>query len=271
MLGKLLKYEFRSTWKVQVLLIGILLAAAVLAGLSFLLPIWDTGWIGLPFSAILLVLLFYFAIIAASIGSTIYLAVRFYKSMYTDEGYLTNTLPVTARELLLAKTISMSLWRLVLTLATLGSIFLFITMMLIGGNGGTNILWEVGEQLHVLQDAFGMSGAFIRIALLLTVVSAFSSSIVMIVSFAIGQLAKSHRILGAIGAYFGINAALSFVSTICTLPVMFRLMADGSLNRMNIFSIYRLIFVSLIVAELVIGIALYFVSEYLVGKKLDLE
>ena len=125
MLGKLLKHEWKAVWKVPTFLIGILMLTAVLAGLTFALPIWDSEWIGLPLSGMMMILLFYFAMIATGLGITIYFAVRYYKNMYTDEGYLTHTLPVSARQLLLNKVITMSAWSLIGGLAVIVSIILF--------------------------------------------------------------------------------------------------------------------------------------------------
>lgn len=125
MLGKLLKHEWKAVWKVPVLLIVILMLSAVMAGLTFALPIWDSEWVGLPLSGVMLILMFYFAMIAVTVGIMIYFAVRYYKNMFTDEGYLTHTLPVTARQLLLNKTIVMSVWNLIAMMAVAASILVF--------------------------------------------------------------------------------------------------------------------------------------------------
>lgn len=73
MLGKLLKHEWKAVWKIPVLLIGILLAAAVMAGFTFHLPIWDSEWVGLPLSGVMMIITFYVAIIGVSLGITIIL------------------------------------------------------------------------------------------------------------------------------------------------------------------------------------------------------
>ena len=112
MLGKLIKHEWKAVWKVPALLLGILMIIAAVAGLTFALPIWDSDWIGLPMSGIMLIMMFYVAMIGVSLGIVIYLAVRYFKNMFTDEGYLTHTLPVTSRQLLISKVMIMSVWEL---------------------------------------------------------------------------------------------------------------------------------------------------------------
>ena len=112
MLGKLLKHEWREIWKIPAILLGILLVVSVFAGSTFFAPVWDSELSGLGILAMLVWMLYYFAIIGVSIGVTLYLAIHFYKTMFTDEGYLTHTLPVTSHELLLSKILPMMAWQM---------------------------------------------------------------------------------------------------------------------------------------------------------------
>ena len=57
---------------------------------------------------------------------SIYIAVRFYKNLYTDEGYLMHTLPVTPRQLLVSKLTVGSLWSFLVTILTLWAVFLIM-------------------------------------------------------------------------------------------------------------------------------------------------
>ena len=86
MLGKLLKYEWKATWKIPTILIGLLLILSVLSGFSFASPVWRSDMGGLDLLVILVWMVFYFALIGVSIGITLYMAIHFYKTMFTDEG-----------------------------------------------------------------------------------------------------------------------------------------------------------------------------------------
>ena len=70
-------------------------------------------------------------LIAVSLGITIYLAVHFYKTMYTDEGYLTHTLPVGGRELLWSKLIPMAAWSLLTMLVVVLAAVVLIAVRII--------------------------------------------------------------------------------------------------------------------------------------------
>ncbi len=274
MLKNLIKHEWRATWKVPTALIGLNLFCAVAAGATFALPIWESEWIGLPISGMMVIMLFYFAMIGSSLGISIYMAVRYYKNMYTDEGYLTHTLPVTARQLLLTKVINMSVWSLISMVAILVGIFIFGTMMIAFlAPDGTTLAMAATEVLGVLDDP-EMKGwqLFAVLMFLFLFISAFSGALMVIGSVNIGQLVRKHRILGAVGAYFGIYTVIQIIVTIIMFPMMIGVaFAADNMETVSIFDLYNPMYGSMAAVFLVVSIALYFISEYLLRKKLELE
>lgn len=280
MLGKLLKHDWKALWKVPTLLIGILMIIAVIAGLTFALPIWDSDWIGLPMSGIMLIMLFYVAMIGLSLGITIYMAVRFYKNMFTDEGYLTHTLPVTPRQLLVSKVIVMSAWSLIGGLAVVASLGVF------GGVTVFSLASKEGEFAYLVMEAFkGLAEireqpfftdftAFAASTVFMELVGCFSGVIIMIASITLGQMIRKHRVLGAIGAYFAINTVMQGVSMVVMVPMMIKMVTDNDFLRwfeVSPFSFYTVFFLLMSVIFLAVGIGLYFLSEYLLRRQLELE
>ena len=281
MLGKLLKHEWKAVWKIPVLLIGILLAAAMMAGFTFHLPIWDSEWVGLPLSGVMMIITFYVAIIGVSLGITIYFAVRYYKNMFTDEGYLTHTLPVTARQLLLNKTITMSVWNLLAMIAVVVSIFVFFVIMFLSlapkdGSFARELVEAVRRWPEALSSPYmdGFEG-FCFGALFTVLAGAFSNTMMLIGAITLGQMVRKHRILGAVGAYFGFQIIIQILSTVVFVPMMIK-MADSAYYQ-NIyelqtpFPVLTPFYFMVSGASLVVGIGLYFMSEYLIRHKLELE
>ena len=260
MLGKLLKHEWRATWKVPTFLVGLNIFCALAAGASFALPIWESEWVGLPISAVMVLMLFYFVMIGSTLGITIYMAVRYYKNMFTDEGYLTHTLPATSRQLLLTKVINMSAWSLAL-------------MLLFLAPDGISLGEAIAEIWVVLDDPM-MEGwqLFMVIMLLFFFISAFSGTMMIIGSVNIGQMVRKHRILGAIGAYFAIYTVIQTISMIIMFPMMFGMAFTlEDMDEVSVFAIYNPIYGVMAVVFLITTVILYFVSEYLLRKKLELE
>ncbi|MBD5474322.1 MAG: hypothetical protein HDR20_15930 [Lachnospiraceae bacterium] len=272
MLGKLMKHEWMSVWKVPTLLIGVLLVVSLLCGSAYGLPIWYSDWPGVPLSAISLFLLYYMAIIVCSVGITVYMAVRFYKSMFTDEGYLTHTLPVTSHQLLLSKVITMSIWSLIGMIAVVISVFIllgFVYIFLI--DNFNNLGYELRRLMHELAQLEELKGFWelMFTAFLMFIASTFGGTMIVVGAISIGQMLRKHRILGAIGAYFGITIVVNITSTIVMFPVRFGFAMTADLS--DVLSVYNIIYLVMSLVYVAVGIGLYFLSEYLIRRQLDLE
>lgn len=273
MLGKLIKHELRTTWKIPVLLVGVLLVISLVAGGSLSLLLWsmEAGreWIGLPLSLIALLLLYYAALIATNFGVTIYQAVHFYKSMFTDEGYLTHTLPATSHQLLLSKGLVICIWNLVCVAGV------FLSMLLLGGSFAIGFAEEFSDIKNGLMEVLragmaGRLGGFFGSLGAMSFVSVFYNAAIIMGSITIGQMLRKHRVLGAIGAYFGISSVVGGISMVLSMAIMFMSMAMMS-DMMGVFSAYTPMYLVMAFIEALACVGLYFLSEYLIRKHLELE
>lgn len=275
MLGKLLKHEWKAVWKIPVLLIGILLAAAMMAGFTFHLPIWDSEWVGLPLSGVMMIITFYVAIIGVSLGITIYFAVRYYKNMFTDEGYLTNTLPVSSHQLLLSKVITMFSWNIISILAVAASIVIFMGMIILAfmepGDGKTIVdgFWELFDMSIWDSPYMQEFEGFCVSMIVMVLASAFSNTMTIVASVTIGQMVRRHRILGAFGAYFAIGTVMQIISTVILFPYMISTFDNVYVETP--FPLMTVMYLIISAVSVIIGVGLYFLSEYLIRKQLELE
>lgn len=275
MLKKLLKHEWRRSWKMPVLLMGILLIGTLALGFSFALPIWDDDWIGFGFSIVGTFLAYYALVIGVPLGINIYLIVRYYKSMFTDEGYLTHTLPATSHQLLISKSLVMGGWNLLSSVAIGISIFLIMSMLYIFQIQRqvplTEIMEEFGYLLRELAEEgnFNDLGSFVICAVLMGLAGIFFNVMKLIGSISVGQMLRRHRILGAIGAYFGISIIMQIIEFV--LMLFYTLIFYKSDNLVGLFKVDMGIYLINTVLYVAVGIGLYFLSEYLTRKQLELE
>ena len=111
MLRKLLKYEFQSTARVFLPFYGALVIMSFLARLT----VWNydetSQWMALLLG--ISVSLYIIAIVAVMVVTTVVTVVRYYRNLYGDEGYLMQTLPVTADQLIWSKLIVSFVWHMV--------------------------------------------------------------------------------------------------------------------------------------------------------------
>ena len=113
MLGKIMKHDFRATWRyfllidMVTLLIGVFAAIVGYSVAGVMDELSETMGILLFFC----VIAFAFAMFSSTIVTTIYNVVHYYRSLYTAEGYLTFTLPASTTEIISAKMLTAIIWQ----------------------------------------------------------------------------------------------------------------------------------------------------------------
>ena len=204
MLRKLMRYDFRDVLRLWWIPAVTLLAMAPLTGLFIYLPthVETTQAVAVTLSVIMGLLIFlYILTFAAAIGlSAFFCYRRFYCHFFTDEGYLTFTLPVKRRTLLLSKTLVI----FVVFVATALTCAASLSLLAVTSGYAENVFGLIGEVLKSLfegQVAFGVLVAF-EAAVLLVLLLGFYQ---LLVQFAVtlgAVVAKKHKILAAIGFYY---------------------------------------------------------------------
>ena len=242
MFAKLLKHEWRATKSVIALLCVIILLSGLTVGLSMRsLALADgnevvvsssemyvTGEDEMQILEVLCVILAtagMFAIGFCCVGAVFVFLSRFYKRCFTDEGYLTFTLPVTSHQILLSGIMNTVLGMLVVMVAAVvgvGIIFgLFMTAI------PQEILWaDVWVSLkdvmtQILESLHKNAGEFIMLGLS-GIFGAFACLMELMLAVTIGALiAKKHKIIATVAVYYGINLVLGMVSSFLAMTAVF--------------------------------------------------
>ena len=296
MLGKVLKYEWKSTYKVGCLMLILLVCTTFLGWLSFQSPVWlelssevyipqDNLATSILNLASVFTMLFYFImLVVISVGIIVYLVVRFYKTMYTDEGYLTHTLPVTEGKLLFAKTLISGIWSLIIELGVVLSVFAFLFFMVsamlpqgyslsqVWGELQTVYQEEFADALEVMEVMLGMKfDSYFVISIITMILSSFTGMMVLFGVISLGQLFTKHRVLMAIVFYIGVQMANGIVGSI--VRGIAAAVLDGS--RHNSFTVvgsyYNVSLISNLVINVVFAALLYLASWLVNTRRLNME
>ncbi len=272
MLGKLIKYDFKALNRYLLVIHGMLLITALLGRFLFIGRIVDhpeggaiskIGVVVMTFGIFLFVILF----MAAVFGTLLLTAIHFYKKLYSDEGYLTHTLPVTRGQLLISKTVTGSVWVILdMALVILSVIILVLYKPFISELAAhkNEILTDMGFPASVGY------GKIMFALFILLVLSAVANVVTIYVSIALGQLFSSHRILGAVVVYFAVNMILGILSGVLgTAYSMSSVvhMTDAS----GFYDFYVKTFLLSGAGELFIVIVSYVATYLLLQKKLNLN
>ena len=138
MFTKLLKNEWRASRKTIGLLCAVILISGLLIGSASLGLFYMAENTGSDALFVLLTILVVVCVVAVALScaaSVFYALWRFYRSRFTEEGYLTYTLPVNHHQLMLSG-ILVSVWDIFLTvLAAFVAVFLAMAVLPFpGGN-----------------------------------------------------------------------------------------------------------------------------------------
>lgn len=158
MFGKLLKYDFkyvaRIWWMLAVGVLGLSVAASLVFRAIFL-NINSNGFFAfLSVLGMFFLVVSFIGIFGSLVVTEVLVFVRFYKNFYTDEGYLTFTLPVKRSKLLLSKTLNSIIWFALHTALILVCVVIFLGLG-IGSSMGTPPLKTVGISIGWLWDKVG--------------------------------------------------------------------------------------------------------------------
>lgn len=273
MLGKLIKNELKASSKI-VLLLNIFIATITIIGvLLFMFAFIDVTSTWSILLAVLYVILYILSISSVFIGLTIYIAVCFYKNIYSNEGYLMHTLPVSPRELLLSKFIVGGLYTFLTGLTfTISLCILCLSACFSAAETIQDLQLfyiETGIEMAYLAEQINFSfleGIIFIIAFLF--VSAFSTCSLSFVSISLGQLFTKQKVLGAVISYFGLSTFIQTISSFTFFPLNMSITLN--MTSYNFTSLKWLMWAVILIC-MAYTIVSYFVTEHLMGKKLNLD
>lgn len=269
MLGKVIKHDLRASSPLYIVACAIALLFALAAAVnraghddfSYLLlaPFWITGC---TVAILVLVILF-----------LVYTALRYQKSMYGNEGYLTFTLPVRTAELVAGKFIAAAVWGFIIWLLC-GLLCFSILYGSIAPSITKEEFWREAANLWAMAD--------LRNTLFLVVVTLFLSILeqvaVIFLAVTLGHLPCFRRANGilALVFYFVITFAEGKITDL--IPMLSQDTLESSMNYLislgDIIEFSRglqVFFVPSIVAILCFTAVYLVISGVLVKKYTSLQ
>ena len=269
MFTKLLKHEWRATRGTLGILCLISLGASLMGGLTMRYLIGASEQhTQHNLIVVLNVLGLVAAVIAVSIAGVAALVLligRFYKSRFTDEGYLTFTLPVNGHQILMTSIVTSVVEMIAICLAVVVSVLLMAFI----GVSGVEGFWEefpgaAARFFQMLREAIGFrSVGYVLLGILVMLSGLVGESCVIMLSVSLGALvAKKHKILLALLFYYLIHMAISVLSVGGLASLSFGVYLESMSYSMGL--------VITALGWLAIGAVCYFPTHYLITHRLNL-
>ena len=269
MLKKLLKYEWKTASKMLLLMHGIVLLMALFDRITLQL----SGGMGESGSYILdtvnALLMFAMVMVIGSVClfTYVYLAYRFYKNVFTDQGYLTNTLPVTPTQIILSKGICSVVWMVI------DALVLILAICILAGH--KEFFADLGDILGELMKIFARPDPTCWITLIILILAPFVTTIQLYFCVAVGNLCKIHKVLGSIGVYIAtyiIQQITGLIILVATNfdPVTSTVTTESGLHVALSDMMFSPMLLSLIFS-VVCAVLFWFATRSIMTKRLNLQ
>ncbi len=270
MVRKLLKYDLKAVFKYLIVVYAIILGTA---GFNRLLQVFEQEnalWYDIAFRSSVVLLIIGLA--SLMFLTWILLVYRFQRNLFSNEGYLTFTLPATVHEHLWAKI-------LCALICMASSVAVVLLAGLIATSGETFAeLWKAARFLFsrlVRQVKPVNMTLYIVEATVLIVITALDSVMLFETCITLGQLAKKHRIGLAVGIFFIQYFILQIVGTLFLILEAMRdfelFVLLGDAISKNPITAFHVLFAVGIVFAVLLFLLYYFVMHRIMKKHLNLE
>ena len=267
--GVLMKYAIKDSWKGIVIGNGAFVVGAIL--LSLLVRVLSVTFMTSTFGAFLITSLFFAVGMIFIVGVCLVIAnliKTLYQKLFTNEGYLTFTLPVTTDELIFSRILTNLIWATTTTLATVIAVVL-----------GALIMADKIQFLEVFYYATLLLGdniVMIICEVIMWLVNYVIDVLIIILSLAISRSSIKEKgrnvvaILIACAMFYALNL-VSQASELIGIGWGMTINGDIVFSAFHSNNVLGYVFnITAFVLDCGIAVGLYFATRHMLSNKLEL-
>lgn len=216
MFAKLLKHEWRSSRGLVGLLCAIIGVSGLLSGGIARYMTWSTvtgnSFMVAVYTLVLTVAIL--AIVGCSFGAMYLLVHRFYTSRFTDQGYLTLTLPVTTHQQLLASIVNTVTGVVLVSITAFGAAAVGLGIFFSSFDKETSdeMLQAVMDAGSILKTVTGEEGLHMLLAAASLAVMFLADILLLMLAVTVGSQAAKHPVLKGAALYIGVDILLTEIN-----------------------------------------------------------
>lgn len=247
---KVLKYDFKAVFKRYIPIVIVVLSLSIITRLLNLIPN-DYGMASLIVTGINAI--FIISLVVLSIYTMVIVVLRYVKSLFRDQGYLTHTLPVNKHELLLSQL-------LVAVIMTVITIFLmmfciFIAYFTPNWIEAINQILIVFVDLQLTSETIGS----IILTIFTGAITSLQSIIVLYFGISLGHAHCKNKMLLSVVYCIALSYGINIVLSIINIPFS------------DLINTYNGLMVTRLVESLAVSVAGYFLTIFMMKRHLNLE
>lgn len=214
MVKKLFKHELNAYWRIMLPMWGILLTVALLGRV---VQFFESNHLVYDIVNNSSILFYCLAVAVSLVFPVVFAIIRFYKNLFTGEGYLSFTLPVTVSQHITVKVLG------AVTIALLSMVAALVSLCVMTAGDVLVELWRAGVYiLGYLNEEMGAHLWWLALEfVVLVLVYLLAQSLYFDTCISLGQLFRKNRILASVGVYFGFYLLAQIASTIAIAIAVF--------------------------------------------------
>ena len=286
MLGKLIKYEFKATYKFMTMLYAILLIVSLLSGIGNYFGEYRLQGFyaeeSLRESVVIEVFRAFMTVVFvimmfAVIGSVFfYYMSRFKKTLLGDAGYLYHTLPVKVHDHIISKVLMTVVWSLV---SGIVAVISFLIMFSVMYGDMTMVIKEISSILEYLLNYIKRDVLSFVIEIIRGVLSVIVMYLMIYTSMSVGYSSNTHRAWKSVGVYVLISFVNSMISSVAD-KITFGMISniDTGSYYFDIIETWALLdyyktpgLIIDVVHYIILAVVLFFITRYFLKNKLNLQ
>ncbi len=271
MVRKLLKHEIAALGK---LMFPVLCAVFGVGVFTRILQFFASDSITYAIVETSSYVILFIAMFVSAILALIFGVVRYYKNLFTGEGYLTLTLPVTAAQHIWVKALVAVLFMTIAVATAVASLAIaFMGRDLADIWDAFVYIWDllVQQDINTTHIVF-----YILEGIILLIAYAFMMFFLYYSCITIGQMAKKNRVMAAVGVYFLYYVITQILGTVFIILLsvygdlipMERIAAFVSQNP---YQCVHLFLIGATVLCMIMVLIYYLICHTIIRKKLNLE
>lgn len=265
MLGKLMKYEWKATWKLLLAANALTFVMTILAW--FMIKMWDQRGISdfrmMDFMAVMVLFTYAGSMFAVSVGTSIFLIHRFYTSTYGDQGYLLHTLPVDTHHIIVAKVLVSAAWELI----NIVFIYLSVIFLIASTDEVFRFMSGMKETIEYL-GAEKVTAFTVIMTLLAFIFSVLAKVLKVGACISLGQLSSNHKLMCSFGWYVAIYIVEQIING---MYLAIQIAFYRGLSNKHYSSYFDNQWETTLIAGIISCVVYYLMTWYVMSRKLNLE
>ncbi|MBD5517454.1 MAG: hypothetical protein HDR07_02780 [Lachnospiraceae bacterium] len=264
MLGKLMKYEWKATWKLLLSANLVTVVMTILAWFTVHVVEYSSDFGMVDFMSVIVMFTYVAGMFVVMVGTSIYLIHRFYTSTYGDQGYLLHTLPVDTHHIIIAKVLVSAMWVLI----NIGVIYLSILLLIAGQEDMLkNMMEGFVNSLEYLgaEKATFFAGIMTVIACLFDI---FARVLKVTACISLGQLSSNHKVMLSFVWYFVFYVVQQLFEGLYVL-LLFAFHQKRSYEYY--FSLFENHWEVMLLSGIIYCVVFYNITWYVMSRKLNLD